>query len=311
MKLKKDGRDGRNLISIQRSLRCVLHKPSAIFGMLAYVAVPAMSSCELLGGIGKAVDEQVKETVDSSNFTIRLVDCCQICNDSRGKILTTDIFVYGSGGTKNLEHYWREEGMPDEIYFRSSKEDKIVVAVANSPYVFNTKTVERYDSVGSIEFRRDEDDTVNPIMTGECIVEAASSSVIKLKPMMGRIVVTEVSNTMSQYRRLEDPRILLLNSNACIQAFQEDGFYPTETEEETEKVALPCDVGMFTQYPCTEIWCYPDDGEGANVTTLVLECEIKGNTCRFPVNVTPVRRNMTRTVEYRVDSEKKFSATVY
>lgn len=303
-------RDSRIGFPKQRPLRGVLpHSKS--FNLLALAAcLAALSGCEIFGGADIGNDTVEREYVDSSNFTISIVERCSITESSGGSISGIHFFLYDGDGLKQLEHDWTEEGMTEEINFRSSKKDKIVVAVANCPHEFDISKLGRFEAIEHLQMSFVDDDCVSPVMSGVCAVSPLIRSELVLKPLMGRIILEGITNNMSGYKRLEDPRVFLTGASEKVELLRNDGFHTSEFLEGRDfTTALPCDVGMFPQHPGTEMFCYPDDSTDG--ITLVLECEIKGKTRCFEKNVSPIGRNETKRVEFTIESEDRFYWNVY
>lgn len=251
-----------------------------------------------------------REYVDSSNFTISVRERCNISESTGSSISEIHFFIYDGDGLRMLEHEWSENSNPGIVSFRSSKKDKTVAAVANCPHRFDVSKLVRFGALEQLEIKFTDDDSARPIMSGVCTVSPAGASELVLKPLMGRIVLEEVTNNMSGYKRLEDPRIYLKGISECVEVLRNDGFHTSEFLTDTLiQAKLPCDVGMFPQHPGTELFCYPDDSEDG--ITLVLECEIKGKTRSFEKTVSPIGRDATKRVEFTIESEDKYSWNIY
>ena len=132
---------------------------------------------------------------------------------------------------------------------------------------------------------------------------------------MSRVRLSRISNNMKSYVLMEDPRIYLENMNSAAEVLQRSGFRPAEFLEGRREKKLPWDIGFFAQQPMTCLYCYPNDSNestlGTPHTKLVLECEIKGATCRFPVDLPALGRNKTLNVELSISSEDSYESKVY
>ena len=152
-------------------------------------------------------------------------------------------------------------------------------------------------------------------MSAFCSLEPESAGHLSLTPLMSRVQLCEIGNTMKGYVRLEDPRVYLENMNSSAEVMRTMGFRPSEMLEGKRPQPLPYDIGIFVQHPMTELFCYPNDSEGSAVgtplTRLVLECEIKGKTCRFPVELEGLGRNKTLHIDISVSGPEHYDSKVY
>ena len=301
---------GRSGFPTQRPLRGTLPQTKS-FNLLAFAAcLSALSGCEIFGGADSGTGPVESEYADSSNFTISVVERSNISESSGSNISEVHFFIYDGEELKMLEREWTESSNPGTVSFRSSKKDKIVVAIANCPRRLDISKLARFEAIEQLRILFMDDDNVTPVMSGCCTVSPAITAELVLRPLMGRVVLEEVSNNMTGYKRLEDPRIYLKGASESVEVLRNDGFHTSEFLSDTiVRANLPCDVGMFTQHPCTELFCYPDDSPDG--ITLVLECEIKGKTRSFEHTVSPIGRNSTKRVDFTIDSEDSCSWKVY
>ena len=258
--------------------------------------------------------EDVSVKVDSTWFTIAIDKSCNI-SDTLPPMNRLDIFLYGADGLKDLEHYETTSVVPDTLRIRAASRIMTAVAIVNSPRSFNRAAIERYDSIELLCYEFDEDSPDAPVMSGICTLEPGRDGTLTVTPLMSRVVLTEISNTMKGYVRLEDPRIYLENMSAYAEVLRTEGFRPTEMREGYITAKLPFDIGIFKQNPCTTLYCYPNDSPeptvGSPETTMVLECEISGTTRRFSVKLPSLKRNSTQHVELTVNGAESFESKVY
>lgn len=258
--------------------------------------------------------EGVTVPIDSSTFTLRFQVQDNI-SDSARRAERLDVFLYEAEGIRQLDTWRRLDGIPDSLCIRTSARPKTVVAIANCPRAFNRSAIERFDSMELLSLEFDEDSPSAPLLSGTCSADPGKEVLVTLCPLMCRVVLSRISNTMTGYVRLEDPRIWLENMNLDAEVLRESGFRPSEFIQGTRKVSLPYDIGIFTQTPFTELFCYPNDSAeltiGTPATTFVLECEISGSTCRFPVKLPPLKRNSTVYVEMTVHGKGDAEANAY
>lgn len=271
------------------------------------------SSCLRDGEFVPAETGEIVIHADSSRYTI----CFSVENHFTDSLIRQDrldIFLYNTDGLKELELWRRYDSMPDSVCFLCPKRLYTAVAIVNSPRSFNRKAIERFDSIELLSYEFDEDSPAAPIMSGICNLRPDGASVINLQPLMSRVTLAGITNTMKNYVLLEDPRIYLENMNAGAEILRAEGFRPSEIREGYITAALPYDIGLFRQTPGTSLFCYPNDAPsptmGTLATALVLECEIKGTTCRFPVSLPSLRRNSTVSVELTVNGPGYWEATI-
>lgn len=216
-----------------------------------------------------------------------------------------DIFIYGAGGLEELEFHTRTE-RPDTLELLLREGDKKAVAIANCPYLFNTEAMTRYDAMELVSTYFQDDNPEAPIMSGTCEFSASDDCIMELTPLLCRIILAEVTNNMDDYRRLEEPKVWLSHMNASAALLRADGFRMTEQVQDTLKVDLPCDIGLYTQYPGTTLCCYPNDGHsptaGNPATEFIFECSIDGvpQVCR--TDLPPIKRNATVMLSLTVDA---------
>lgn len=270
--------------------------------------------------MGKADDIMIMDqpTVQdedySKEYLINISVDDRISTRTVGSIRKIGVFVYEAEGLRRLISTG-EIGEGDSYGFRSSGGDMTVVAIANCPFEINNAAVSKLESIELLRMDFKYDDPDHPVMSGCCTVCEGGCSDLVLRPLMSKVVLTSVSNNMDGYRRLEDPRVYLGDTNPSAELLRNDGFRPDSQETEESRVALPCDVGIFTQYPGTELFCYPNDYTdnimGTPATALILECEIEGETHSFRAQLPPLPRNRVISVSMTIDGPGQMSYSSY
>lgn len=251
---------------------------------------------------------------DSNRFTVffRITDNIA---DTTHRVGRLNLFVYNADGLRELLLERRYDFLPDSAVFYCNAATVSVVAVANSPLEFNRSALERYDSIELLTYSFEDDSPERPLMSGQLQAESGSARTIVLTPLLARVLAGELSNKLKGYVRLEDPRIYLQNMNANAELLRTAGFNPSETLPSPPVQRLPYDIGVFSQCPGTELFCYPNDAEEATMgnpsTVFVLECEIQGATRRFSVPLPAIRRNSTTRVDITVTGETTCESKVY
>lgn len=271
-------------------------------------------SCKELEPLFTHPTDVVYVQSDTSRFTVRF-RVSDATADTLRHISHTDIFVYDADGLRELLVSRSYDFLPDSAVFFCPAKTVTVVAVANSPRGFNTSALERFDSIELLTYRFEEDSPERPVMSGQKNVAAGGSGYLSLTPLLCRVMVGEVSNKLKGYVRLEDPRIFLENMNATAEALRSEGFHPSEMVSAPPVRSLPYDIGIYTQTPGTELFCYPNDSAEATIgtpaTEFVFECEISGETHRFRTALPAIRRNSTLRVDVTVTGETTFEYRIY
>ena len=258
--------------------------------------------------------DEVYVQADTSRFTVRF-RVSDATADTLRHIGRTDIFVYDADGLRRILVSRSYDFLPDSAVFFCPAKAVTVVAVANSPRDFNTSALERYDSIELLTYRFEEDSPEMPVMSGQKDLAAGESASLRLSPLLARIMLGEVSNKLKGYVRLEDPRIFLENINATAEVLRTEGFHPSETVRTPPVRSLPYDIGIYSQSPGTELFCYPNDSEEATIgtpaTEFVFECEVNGSTQQFRTALPAIRRNSTVHVDVTVTGETTFESKIY
>ena len=234
-------------------------------------------------------------------------------------IVRTDLFVYSLSDQKGLEIHECFDDSSAVHTLELTAGEKEIIAIVNSPYSFNDQALGRVESLEQVQFAFEDEDMQSPSMSGKnsiTVREDEDTSVeISVRTLVCRIVLAEASNNLSNYLRLENPRVFLRNLNPKADILRESGFRPSDNIEEGQHCALPCDVGFYTQYPGTTLLCYPNETPenilGSPRTELVLECEIRDTTRRFTVGLPPLSRASAHFVAITVDEATEYSYSIY
>ena len=249
------------------------------------------------------MEEEPPEAVpDSADFTVRW-------HPAGTPVRLMDLFVYGSEGTRVLERHVRLDSLPAELTLRALPGEKILVGIANSPQRFNLKALERYDAMKQLAFAFRDDDPARPILGGEAVTENGAGTV-PLRPLLCRVRLAEVANTMDGYELLEEPRVRLVDLPDNAEILRLEEFRPAELLDSGPWTPLPCDIGYFPQHPEIDLWCYPNDTPenilGTPRPSLEFECRIGGETCSFEVPLPPLPRGCTKEVALTIDGPDEF-----
>ena len=220
-----------------------------------------------------------------------------------------DVFCYGTEGTRQLVSHARLDSLPEILALDVPEGDKAVVCIANSPHDFNLGALGRFDAMGQLSYSFQDDDPQVPILGGWAEVPDSGGEIV-LQPLLCRVVLASVANTMDGYELLEDPRIRLRDLPEAAEILRERDFRPTELIDAGAWVPLPHDVGYFPQEPQISLWCYPNDTPenilGTPRPRLEFECVIRGETCSFEVPLPPLPRASTVEVSLTINGPGDF-----
>lgn len=288
----------------------VLRRAGSILVFCCLILLPPVLpvSCRKSDPPESGTPEDEPEAVpDSAVFTVRWTDpgC---------PVRRLDLFVYGSGGTQELERHLQFSSLPDSLEVKALPGEKILVGIANSPHRFKLNALGRYDAMTQLAFSFTDDDPAWPVLGGECTTRDGAGTV-PLQPLLCRIRLVSVSNTMDGYELLEDPRVRLVDLPDAAQILRQKEFRPAEVLDAGPWQALPCDVGFFPQKPAIDLWCYPNDTPenilGTPRPALEFECRIAGGLCSFEVPLPPLGRACTKEVDLVVDGPDEYHYRIY
>ena len=138
---------------------------------------------------------------------------------------------------------------------------------------------------------------------------------IELTPLLSRVIISAVTNGLSDYELLENPQVRLHDLTPSAKVLQYEEFRPVETMESGTLQPLPCDIGFYTQYPNLSLYCYPNDTPettlGTPRTSLEFTCKIKGLECSFPISLPPIPRNSITRVELTINGPSDYTTDIY
>jgi len=215
-----------------------------------------------------------------------------------------DIFIYSSG---LLEQHRRYSGFPSEIDLTvTALGVKTVVGIADFPFSFKLSALEKLESLSLMDFSLEDENYLHPLMSARREGEGE----LVLSPLLSCIRFVSISSALDGYELLENPKVWLSGINTSCGILQESGFRPTEDVEDTDddrKIALPSDIGLFTQYPDIRLFSYPNDASddllGCIRTRINFSCRIRGEECHFSSVLPPFSRNTSLDAELTVFSE--------
>ncbi len=217
-------------------------------------------------------------------------------------IESLDLFVYQADGLKELQFHERISG-GDAVLSLSDSLPKTLAVVANVRGTFNLDALNHFDSLEELVFRFTDDNPKAPLMTGIGSFVPGRDTTVALTPLLCTVQLTEVSNWMDGDRLAENPRVWLENINGEAEMFRERGFTVRDpVASKTER--LPFDIGLYSQYPGTKLYCYPNDlpnpTTGNPATELVFQYEVDGKNRTQRYILHPIQRGSTIPVEVMI-----------
>lgn len=218
------------------------------------------------------------------------------------EISCADIFLYGRDGTSPLERHVRIDNPDADVILETGAGEWRMVAILNSKLKFNTAALSKYDSMRLLEVKFEDEDPTRPVMSGEAVLTAGSPCVVQVKPMLSRVILTSVTNTLEDYVLMEDPQVWLTGIPVSARLLQDKDFRPSQTINEGSRVILPHDVGFYTAEFGTVLWCYPNDTPattlGSSRPSMKLSCTIEGEVKTFDIPLPPIPRASTVSVSF-------------
>ena len=218
--------------------------------------------------------------------------------DAPCPVRSLDIFVYRTDGLKDLVVYLHADADSATVSLTDTL-PKMVAVVANARGKFNPQGLNHYDSLGELRARLEDDTPGAPLMSGI----GQLGRPVRLTPLLCTVELISVTSYYDGDVLAENPRVWLENVNGEADIFRDQGFAVRDARA-SKKVALPSDIGLYTQYPRTRLYCYPNDlpnpNAGNPATELVLEYEIEGVTrnCRYTLH--PIFRGETIQIEAEI-----------
>lgn len=190
----------------------------------------------------------------------------------------------------------------------SSRGSKIIIAIANSPYEFNLKALQSFDSAELLTMYYRDENPQFPLMSAISFSDE-DSIFLKLKALLCPVKVLSISNSTDKL--LSHPRLSLRKINASAEMLRSDGFRPSITIDSPAEIShpqmmfsqLPLDLGSDTCHPMTTLYCYPQDTEtslGTPRTEIVLSAEVDGATRHYATPLPKAGRGKTIVINLNI-----------
>lgn len=191
--------------------------------------------------------------------------------------------------------------------------DYTAVVITDSPFAFDATALQSFDSIELLKYDIRNDSGPIPIKSSVTSFQAGDTVRIRVDALRSTVAIRNVTNALPGYTRLENPRAHLENANLQAEVLRTNGFRPEETGLSTELASLPYDIGLYTQHPDTELYCYPNDADAPSETTprtiFVFECEIKGKHCSFPYSLPALHRGEIINLSLLIESENQYTCS--
>lgn len=223
-----------------------------------------------------------------------------------------DFFVFSGEGVCPLEYHERMagDGACTAVY-EGLGGDKIVVCLADSPYVLNTETLSRYDAIEALSLTLGEDNPDSPVLSGTAVLhtdaDGEAEVLVSLTPLLCRIEVSRIINEIGAYTLLEDPVLYLKDINTEVELLRTNGFRQKETGLCSTAVTLPHDIGASGIEPHAVFYIYPNDsresGAGTPATSIVLEGTVRGNKRSYSIPLPPFGRGARISAAITLEAE--------
>jgi len=250
---------------------------------------------------------QANEPVEESKIVI----------ESDNRIGKVDIFLYESSGRKGLllHRTVNDYNSGDSLSIKGTKGEMTVVVIANYPYKFVDEALDSFDSIEHLQSYYSSESCGEPIMSGCSDLYSGGCATVRITPILCSVSLNRVEHSLKKYLRMEDPRIILKNVPESVDILRESGFRGNTAFSDTTGLRkimwdyLPCDVGMYAQYPNTTLLTYPNEDELSR-TRFILECEIDGKTVRFETDLPETGRGGNISLELDVASDISYNYTI-
>ena len=216
-----------------------------------------------------------------------------------------DIFVFDDDSLGRLDTYMKAD-LGGEICLSSRRGSKIICAAHYPGHDWSN--IDSYEGFCGTMALLSCDNPSSPILCGESKVKAGSGNIchIDLEPLLSEVVLRKLKCDFSgkayEGKMLKKGRAYLTNVNAqCPIGRRETyntgillnaGAYCKQDDEEAGGILsgeFRCSIGSFNANTYVYTYCYPNDNisdePGNPPTRLVIEGEIDGKMCYYPINI--------------------------
>lgn len=212
------------------------------------------------------------------------------------KFLCADLFIYRDAGVRELIHSERYNKRKDTLLYKGlAGVGLLYVLIENCKTGFNVEGLQRYDSMEVLLLDYEDEDPSSPMAVCCGTMVAGDTMKVYPKPFLTKIVLDAISQEFPNYKRLEDPRVILQGASEYVEALRTEGFRKTYEVSDTlwgyGKIwkRLPYDIGMYEQHPGTTVFCYPFE-DSVSPMKYIVEGEFDGRTVKFTKEISQVTR---------------------
>ena len=233
-----------------------------------------------------------------------------------------DLLFFQGKPLEKLDAYQHFDALPpNPVPGISSTAARKMVAFSGCPGdIYDWSDIRTYPSLENRRFRLEDENPESPMMVGTCeLPEGTSRSVrISLQPMLSRITLRSIACDFTGRGYAGEPlrnvrAYLTWASRECQPTAENDhpvSWLNAGRLDETETASLPHPEMVCSAvspalshriYPSLSFFCYPNPSEGASfgqpVTRLVIEGQLQGTTCYYPIDLPGLKAN----TQYRMD----------
>ena len=212
-------------------------------------------------------------------------------------VSTLDLFLY----THCLQEHLSIKDSANVLLHLERGVSYRIIAIANIRGRFNDAALAHYDAWQTFETSLSDEDPAKPVMCTalDLSSEAGDTALVELAPMLCTIQIRSVTQYISDETLIENPRVFLTGCSTRVRPFGEGRIAPLD-QQDTAPVFLPCDIGLYSQYPGTCLYAYPNEvPETATspATELVMEYELNGKTREYRKALHPLERGCWEPVD--------------
>ncbi len=245
----------------------------------------------------------ISVTEEHYEYTVR------VRSDGENEPEHIDLFVFNNDELRRIDAYQRVSG--GDIKAASRVGEKLLVAIANSPCSMDDwRRIGSYAALTEELSLLSDEDPNEPIMSAQVEITAGANKVyeLDLQRLMSKVrintICADFNGTEYDGEPLTNVKIYLTNVNASCTVMKEEDFRPEMLVNQGRldllslrdfKVAdmlyreIPSEFTPNVTYLDLDLYCYPNDAEeetyASPFTRLVIEGEIGGITCYYPITV--------------------------
>lgn len=253
--------------------------------------------------------EEPEEVIITPVLDLYFRDCSRVFDDAVPRIFRVDIFIYKDEELKTLETYERIN-IHRKYTVESSAGKKIIVALANVPGTFGLSSLQRFENLCQIEMDFNRDDPLRPVMSGILSVEAPDSGKVcvelPLEPLMSRIIVERIDNSLGGYATADRPVLTLTGAATGLPLIPDGHLSAGQRGSRDESgiipqgdfsisIPLPSDIGPDGCQLWQSIYYYPP------ADSLRLDFLVNGEKRSTSIALPAAKNNSTEIVSLEIE----------